>query len=431
MGSGGDLEGLLQFLQQSPTPFHAVANLQRQLVDAGFQPLDETERWQLEAGQSYVVTRNESSLIAFRSGDLNGAETGVRLAGTHTDSPALKVKPNPVIKKKEYVQLGVEVYGAALLAPWFDRDLSLAGRVNYRDSKGELRSALIDLERPVACIPSLAIHLDREVNNSRSINAEQQLPAVFSQDDSEDFDFEKVLLDALRSQNGHSDAEKILSHELLLYDVQPPALVGLHKEFIASARLDNLLSSYLAVQALIASSEKNLSMVVCNDHEEVGSVSAAGAQGTFLRSVLARCLGKQNDNSEAMERCVRKSVMLSVDNTHGVHPNFSDKHDDKHSPLLNGGPAIKVNANQRYASNSDSVALFRSLCDDAGVPVQQFVSRADQACGSTIGPLTAAETGIPTVDLGVATFAMHSIRELGGSKDPALLQQAMTAFFNR
>ncbi|MEQ8953137.1 MAG: M18 family aminopeptidase, partial [Gammaproteobacteria bacterium] len=173
------------------------------------------------------------------------------------------------------------------------------------------------------------------------------------------------------------------------------------------------------------------SMVVCNDHEEVGSVSAAGAQGTFLKSVLSRCLAASDNSGEALERCVRKSVMLSVDNTHGVHPNFTDKHDDKHCPLLNGGPAIKVNANQRYASNSDSIALFRALCDEAGIEVQQFVSRADLACGSTIGPLTAAEIGIPTVDLGVATFAMHSIRELGGSRDPALLQQAMTLFFNR
>ena len=432
MGTDKHLEGLLQFLQQSPTPFHAVANLQAQLCANGFEILEETERWQLQPGKSYVVNRNGSSLVAFRLGKQPTAETGVRLAGTHTDSPALRVKPRPVIQKQGYVQLGVEVYGSALLAPWFDRDLSLAGRVNYRDGEGRLGSGLIDFKRAIASIPSLAIHLDRGVNESRSINAEKQLPAILLQEASdESFDFDSLLLNALKQQAEHAGAEKVLSHELLLYDVQAPAQIGLHGEFIASARLDNLLSSYIAVQALIESGAEHSSVVVCNDHEEVGSVSAAGAQGTFLKSVLARCLGENNNGAEDLERCMRRSLMLSVDNTHGVHPNFADKHDDRHGPLLNAGPAIKVNANQRYASNGDSVALFRALCEILGVPVQQFVSRADMACGSTIGPLTAAETGMPAVDLGVATFAMHSVRELGGSKDPAYLQQVIAGFFNR
>ena len=428
---------LLHFLRQSPTPFHATRNLSARFEQAGFSCLDEARSWSLEPGGSYYVTRDDASVIAFRLGNSKLSDSGFRLVGTHTDSPCLRIKPAPVFDRHGYTQLGIEVYGGALYGPWFDRDLALAGRVEYETVNGEKGAALVDSVRPVATIPSLAIHLDREANTSRSINAESQLPPVLmlSGDSESKFDFDAYLLTLLRDQPGHESAGRVLSHEISLYDTQAPAVLGINNEFLAGARLDNLLSSFIAASALISCKADAPSLVVCNNHEEVGSMSSSGAQGTFLKSVLARlneALAPAGTGlAESQEIALRRSVMVSADNTHGIHPNFASKHDDLHKPLINGGPAIKVNANQRYASATGSIAVFRAVCERLDVPVQQFVNRADLACGSTIGPITAAETGIPTVDIGVPTFAMHSIRELGGTRDPAYLCSALAGFFER
>ena len=423
---------LLEFLSRSPTAFHAVASLSEMLDAAGFTRLHEEDSWQLEANQGYYVTRNDSSIIAFRHNAESMLQQGIRLTGAHTDSPCLKVKPIPEIRRQGYLQLGVEVYGGALYAPWFDRDLSLAGRINYQTRQGELRSCLIDLREPVAIIPSLAIHLFREVHQGRSINAQKELMPVLSQlGEKEKFSFDDLLLKQIRKQSAHRNAAKVLAHELFLYDTQAPAVVGLDGEFIASARLDNLLSCFLACKSLIAAKGKHASLLVCNDHEEVGSTSSSGAQGPFLKAVLQRMSQHCGDEPDLLQRIVSNSALISIDNAHGVHPNYLEKHDDKHQPLLNAGPVIKLNANQRYASNSESVALFKSICEKARVPYQSFVMRNDMACGSTIGPITSAETGINTIDIGVATFAMHSIRELAGAKDAYSLSKVITAFYSR
>ena len=423
---------LLEFLQQSPTPFHAVANMSARFAQAGFTALDEGERWNLKKNAKYFVQRNGSACIAFTTGSKPVVEGGIRLGGTHTDSPCLKLKPAPVVRRHSYVQLGVEVYGGALLHPWFDRDLSIAGRVNYQDKAGKLGVVLLDLKDPVAFIPSLAIHLDREVNEGRPVNRQTELPPVILQLKEDGvFDFERFLLTQVQKIKGHETAAQVLSHELSLYDTQAPALVGLHKQFIASARLDNLLSCYTAMEALIDSGNEHVAVLVCNDHEEVGSASSSGAQGPFLRSVLERLVAAETTDTDAFERVIRRSMMLSIDNAHGIHPNYADKHDAGHQPLLNSGPVIKINASQRYASNSESVALFKTVCDQAGVPHQPFVMRSDLACGSTIGPLTATELGITTVDIGLATFGMHSIRELAGAEDAAAMTRVVKAFYSR
>ncbi len=428
-------QGLLQFLQRSPTPFHAVSNLSEMLEHAGFARLDESEAWQLEKGSSYYVVRNDSAIIAFKTGESSLAENGIRLSGAHTDSPCLKIKPSPLIKKQEYLQLGVEVYGGALLYPWFDRDLSIAGRVDFLAEDGSLHSILLDLKDPVAFIPSLAIHLDKEANSGRLINNQKELPPVMLQVDKDrEFNFDDFLLDQICNHSGaefSSKPKKVLSHELFCYDTQAPALVGLNRQFIASARLDNLLSCYIACTSLIGSGDEHASVLVCNDHEEVGSASTSGAQGPFLKSVLERMIAAEQKGADDFERSIRQSVFLSVDNAHGVHPNFSDKHDDEHKPQLNGGPVIKINANQRYASNSRSVALFKSICEQEKIPHQSFVMRSDMACGSTIGPITAAGLGVDTVDIGLASFGMHSIRELAGAEDGVLLSRLIEAFYNR
>jgi aspartyl aminopeptidase len=424
------LEGLIDFIKSSPTPFHAVATMSAMLDEEGFQQLNEAEAWSIEQPGRYYVTRNDSSIIAFTlRNDL--VENGIRMVGAHTDSPCLKVKPNPEIVNKSYLQLGVEVYGGALLNPWFDRDLSLAGRVSFIDDNDELNNVLIDFQQAIAIIPSLAIHLDREANKERTINSQTDIPPVLMKlpDDEKHKDakpdFREMLAKLVARQYPDAKVARVLEYELSFYDVQPPAVIGLHQDFIAGARLDNLLSCYTGLLALLKAGDKQNCLLVCNDHEEVGSVSSAGAQGPFLGSVLERLC----QSSENMARMIDGSVMISADNAHGIHPNYADRHDDNHGPIINQGPVIKTNANQRYASNSETSAMFRNLCDQADVPVQAFVVRTDMACGSTIGPLTAAEIGVKTIDVGVPSFAMHSIREMAGRWDGYYLYRALREFF--
>ena len=430
-------EGLLHFLRQSPTPFHAVQTMQDTLESAGFELLQEQDAWQLKTGCSYVVQRNGSSIIAFRLGQGDPAEHGFHMAGAHTDSPCLKLKPNPVMQLGTALQFAVEVYGGVLMAPWFDRDLSLAGRVDYQAADGSIQSSLLNWHRPIATVPSLAIHLDREANQNRSINAQKDLPPVLAMMAADQpFDFDGWLTQALAEQCSVKGVRKVLAHELSFYDTQAPTLLGLNEEFIASARLDNLLSCFVCLDSILQGSDKpaeRFSLMVCNDHEEVGSTSACGAQGPFLKSVLARICAQLSDAdaAESVERMTRHSLFLSIDNAHGIHPNFPEKHDNNHGPVLNKGPVIKVNANQRYATNSRTAAQFKALCEKVDVPVQSFVVRSDMGCGSTIGPVTAAGLGVETIDIGVPTFGMHSIRELAGSDDAWYLATVLREYFRR
>lgn len=421
------IDDLLAFLQASPTPFHAAGNIAARLADAGFERLYEADAWKLAPGGRYFVVRNDSSVLAFVLGATSPVTTGMHLVGAHTDSPCLKVKPIPELRRSNCWQLGVEVYGGALLNPWFDRDLSLAGRVTYADDYDVLHNALVDFRKPVAVIPSLAIHLDREANSSRSVNAQQHLPLVLmnAATDSQ-FDFRELLRQQILDQQPTLNIKQVLDYEISCYDTQAPALVGLGRDFIASARLDNLLSCFVALRALLAADGSRSCGMVLTDHEEVGSNSTSGAQGTLMQSVLQRIAGDHAD----YVRMIDRSVFISCDNAHGVHPNFADRHDANHGPQLNGGPVIKVNASQRYATNSETAALFRQLCQQEEVPVQSFVVRSDMACGSTIGPIAATETGIKTVDVGLPQWAMHSIRELAGSRDCDYLYRVLKRFFS-
>ena len=409
---------LLDFLADSPTPFHATKELSDRLEKTGFIKLDEADAWSLEKGKQYYVTRNDSSLIAFVYGQEDISTDGICMVGAHTDSPCLKLKPNTIIHKKGYIQLGVEVYGGVLLNPWFDRDLSLAGRVSGLNKKGELVHPLVDFKRPLAVIPSLAIHLDREANKEHSINAQTDIPPILMQGD-ESISFEEILCK-------ETGLKEVLDFELLFYDTQAPDFIGLNKEFLASARLDNLLSCYVGLQAIIEAPKTKNSLLICSDHEEVGSESTSGAAGPFLEMVLKRI----SPEHEAYSRMINASMMISADNAHGIHPNFESKHDANHGPLLNHGPVIKVNANQRYASNSQTVSRFKLLCKENDVAYQSFVTRTDMGCGSTIGPITATKIGVKTLDVGLPTFAMHSIRELAGDKDAYMLFKVLKSYFS-
>ena len=420
-------QGLQTFLDESPTPFHATVNMSQQLQAAGFEFLDESDAWKLQAGGRYYTTRNDSSIIAFVYGaeEKSLIDMGIRMIGAHTDSPCLKVKPLPEITKQGYFQLGVETYGGVLQATWFDRDLSLAGRVTFKTTDNQLQSCLVDFKTPIAIIPSLAIHLDRDANSNRSINAQTQLAPVLAQCHTDaKYNFRDILKTQLEQEG--VEVEKVLDFDLSFYDTQKSSMVGLQQDFIASSRLDNLLSCHLGLQAIINASSQYSSLLICNDHEEVGSRSSCGAQGPMLEEFILRLMPETEDRL----RCLKKSMMISADNAHGVHPNFSDKHDANHGPLLNHGPVIKVNANQSYATNSETAARFRHWCEHVDVPVQSFVVRSDMACGSTIGPITAAGLGVETIDIGLPTFAMHSIRELAGAKDSQYLTQVLAYYLN-
>ncbi|WP_074395847.1 M18 family aminopeptidase [Halomonas sp. HL-93] len=418
---------LCEFLRQSPTPWHATGAMAERLEHAGFQRLEETANWQLMPGQRYYVTRNDSSLIAFQLP--SGALRDLRMIGAHTDSPGLHLKPNATQYAAGWLQLGVQVYGGALLAPWFDRDLGIAGRVHIRHADGQLESMLLNVDHPVAIIPSLAIHLDRDVNAGRSINPQTQMAPVLLQSDTDKL--QDLLARWLEAEHGLR-AVDIVDFELGFYDVQPPSLVGVNQELIASARLDNLLSCFVGLEALLDCDGQQGALLVANDHEEVGSATACGAQGPFLGDVLKRLNAQVGGaTEESLVQLTQSSLMISCDNAHGLHPNFRDKHDELHGPSLNGGPVIKVNASQRYATNSVTGALFRDVCRDADVPVQSFVTRSDMGCGTTIGPVTATEVGVPTMDVGLSQWAMHSIRETAGTQDVEYLTRALVGFLNR
>jgi len=406
---------LCAFIERSPTSFHAALNLLELFKEAGFEQLDEGENWSVSANSSYVVTRNDSSIIAFRTG--SDLSRGFQMVGAHTDSPCLRIKPNPTLNKHGYTQLGVEVYGGALLHPWLDRDLSIAGRVSGSDKSGKVVSEIVDFKKPIAVIPNLAIHLDREANKKRVINPQTNLPLIISQGETAEFD---DLLKELCSNK----MQAILEYELSCYDSQAPALVGLNDEFVCTARLDNLLSTYIGARALLDTSGDQAALFVSTDHEEVGSASACGAQGPFLKSVLERV----TQDASTLTQLISRSSLLSCDNAHGIHPNYPEKHDQNHGPILNQGPVIKINSNHRYATTSVSSAKFQQRCQQADIPIQKFVTRSDMGCGSTIGPITATELGIETIDIGAPQWAMHSIRETAGTQDCEYLYQAVCAF---
>ncbi len=412
----------INFLKASPTPYHAVKTITEILKDNKFQELKEGDSWQLKQKKRYFVIRGDSSIIAF---NLGANPNGFQIAGAHTDSPTLKIKANPDKTFSNYLSLLVEPYGSAILPTWYDRDLSIAGRVSYLYGAKKLGKCLVDFKKPIAVIPNLAIHLNRKVNEGIPINKQSDLCPLVSLDSrSKTPDFQQLLLKEITSYT--PKPKEILDYDLQLYDTQSPGFVGYHQEFIAGQRLDNLLSCFASLQALLETTVSKSCMVVFNDHEEVGSSSEVGAAGTFLQSVLERVC----DSNSTYRQTIANSLLISADNAHGVHPNFISKHDENHRPILNQGPVIKINANQRYASNSETSAYFRFVCKNTGIPVQTFINRSDMACGSTIGPITATALGIKTLDIGAATFAMHSIRETCGTDDIYYMTEAIKAVFN-
>ncbi len=424
---------LLGYIDLSPTPYHAVAESVHRLEQQGYRALSESDVWDLEPGARHYVVRNEGSLVAFEVGSESPATGGFRIVGAHTDSPNLRLKPLPDVSAHGYRQLAVEPYGGVLLHTWLDRDLSLAGRVTVRSRAG-VETLLLDFGRPLLRVPNLAIHLSREIaTEGLKLNAQQHLAPVLGLEGAPDL--RDLVAIELRAQGiSEFPTEKVLAFDLMAYDTQASGVSGARGEFIHAPRLDNLASCHAGLTALLRAGERRLPrftrVVVLYDHEEVGSRSAQGAAGTLLADALERTVaGFKGGEPQGLPRAIAGSLLVSADMAHAVHPNYADKHEGGHTPVIGGGPVIKVNANQSYATDSASGGFFASLCAENEIEPQYFVTRSDLACGSTIGPITAARLGLRTVDVGNPMLSMHSCREMAGAADVAPMIQLLTSFF--
>jgi len=424
---------LIRYIDASPTPFHAAAESAELLRAAGFVQLLEHEPWSLAPGTRAFVLRSGSSLIGFICGEKPPMESGFLALGAHTDSPNLRIKPVPDVTRHGYRQLGVEVYGAVLLATWADRDLSLAGRVSLSPGRGEPRSQLVDFRRPLLRVPNLAIHLNRNVNSEGLVlNAQSHLVPVLALADGDPSSLRELLAAELSARGPACKPEDIVGWDLSLYDVQGAQVSGANAEFLNSARLDNLASCFASTHALAQArgAHDATRVIALYDHEEVGSRSAQGAASPYLRQTLERISeARGGGGSEAFARAVARSFLVSADMAHAIHPNYSDRHEPNHAPVLGGGPVIKSNVNQSYATDGESAARFARLCRSVDAPVQHYVVRTDLPCGSTIGPITAGQIGLATVDIGNPMLSMHSIREMSATSDVDTLARVLDAFF--
>jgi aspartyl aminopeptidase len=424
---------LLAYIDAGPSPFHVVAETATRLEAAGYQQLHERDAWTLAPGDRAYVVRDGASIAAFELGTEPPEEAGVRLIGAHTDSPTLRIKPQPELVREGYRQLAVEVYGGALYSTWLDRDLSIAGRVVLEGEGLSVESHVIRLDDLVLRIPNLAIHLNRGVNDSLQLNAQQHLVPVCGLGDRAGFSLRERISRVLEQKGVKARPERILGWDLSLFGVEPGRIGGLADELIFAPRLDNLSSCHAALSALLASAgpRPHTRAIVLFDHEEVGSQSARGAGSLMLRTLLSRMLEVFGPETETrLARTVARSLLISGDMAHGVHPNYLDRHEPGHRPLLGQGPVIKLNSNQGYGTDGETWAVIEQLSAAVSSKVQRFVVRSDLGCGSTIGPISAARLGIRTVDLGNPMLSMHSAREMAAVADVEPMIRIMRAFLS-
>lgn len=415
---------LLAMLEASPSPWHAVATMVNRLQAAGFLQLHEQEAWNIEPCGRYFVVRGDSSLLAFITGNQPLVEAGFRIIGAHTDSPGLRIKPKPCQHETGLLRLGVEVYGGPILATFADRDLSLAGRVFYRTTRG-IEKSLVRVDAPLLRLPNLAIHMNREVNEQGlKFNRQTELPLLLAQLKPDEVP-DNVLMGLLAEAAG-VDPSALLSWDLNVFDTQPGTFWGAQQAFIADGQLDNLASCHAGLTALLTC-EQPASTAVCAffDHEEVGSESAVGAGSSFISDVLSRICSHAGLDQEARFRAFTNSFFVSADMAHAYHPAFPQAYEPSHHVLVNHGPVIKTNASQRYSTNAETAARFMDWCASAQVPYQSYVHRSDLGCGSTIGPIVASRLGIPSIDVGCPMWAMHSVRESAGVADHAYMTSVM------
>ena len=420
------IQDLGAYVSASPSSFHAVHEAGRRLDGAGFTSLDELQPWDGGAGKFYVI--RDGALIAWVTPENAGPTTGFNILGAHTDSPSFKLKPKPTTGKFGWLQAGVEVYGGPLLNSWLDRELQLAGRLVLRDGTQHLTAT-----GPLLRFPQLAIHLDRGVNdNGLVLSKQQHMNPIFGLGDPANEDLLGLL--AERIEGAALDPADIGGYDVVVADTQAPAVFGAKGEFFASGRLDNLSSTHAGLVALIEHAKAGqqdgpIAVLAAFDHEEIGSNSRSGACGPILEDILTRISDGLGASVSQRRQSLGASFCVSADAGHAVHPNYAERHDPVNRPVLNGGPLLKINANQRYATDATGAALWARLCGEANVPYQEYVSNNDLPCGSTIGPLTATRLGIRTVDVGIPLLSMHSARELCGVEDPLRLASVAELFF--
>lgn len=423
------MRDLLAFLDDSPLNFWAVKTVIDELEQAGFEELDPAEHWTLHPGGKYYVTKNGSAIFAFIVG--SDPLSGYKIISAHSDSPGFRIKPNAEMASEGILRLNTEVYGGPILYTWFDRPLSIAGRVVLRgDNLLRPESRLIDFKRPLLTIPHLAIHFNRQVNEGNPLSKQRDMMPVISIINSavDEHDF---LLGMVASDLG-VHAYDILDFDLGLYDITPACLLGANDEFISSGRLDDLSMVHAALSALLNCSEidKSTRVMAIFDNEETGSGTKQGAASPILTDILQRINLSQGCGSEDYFRAIENSFMISADNAHGLHPNYVSKYDPTNHPMLGSGPVIKINANCKYMTDADSSAVFRTICEEAGVPFQYFVNHSDVAGGSTLGNILTSQIPLRGVDMGAPLWAMHSVRETGSMDDHDFTVKAFTKFFD-
>lgn len=424
MSNALEIHSLMRFLDLGQTPYHAVQQVRALLQENNFMELDETKPWVLDPAQAYFVVRNNSSVFAFRTPQRFSPDVHLHLIGAHTDFPALRIKPNPSVFREGYHLLNVEVYGSPILSTWFDRDLSFAGLLVYR-RKGErdLRTRLVN-SSTVVRIPNLAIHLQDNEKDSAKINSQTQMMPILGLGGGDTY-FRHLLESHLEP------GEDLIDWDLQLFDTAKACLSGLSSEFILSSRIDNLAMVHASMRALQESPahSSNLTGAIIFHNEEVGSVSYQGAESRFATQVLDRIFSCFQASRDLLYATLNRSLFLSADMAHAIHPAFEDRYDPTHRPRMNAGPVIKINANRRYATETTTSARFREIARLASIDVQVYTSRNDVRCGSTIGPAIASQLGIPTVDVGNPMLSMHSIREMAGTDDHDAMVRIMKTFY--
>lgn len=422
-------EQMLDFIHKSPSCFHVVANIAEMLDAAGFKKLDLDASWQLKAPGRFYVTQNESAVFAFTLGTDSLAETGFRFITAHSDSPTFRIKPNPEMLASGLLRLNTEVYGGAILMSWLDRPLSVAGRVVLKaENPLHPKHVLVDMERPIGIIPSLAIHMNRQVNSGVELNPQTDMPLFVATVDNT-FVKEGALLKAVAEKLNVAPAD-ILDCDLYLYDVQRGCVCGLDNNLVLSPKLDDLAMVFAGVQAMLNTAPKQNNTMLCVfDNEEVGSGTKQGAAAPTLRHILERICDKLNYSVEDYQRMIYHSFMISADQAHALHPNAVGKHDPVLHPVINGGPVVKYNARQKYMTDADGAAVFIALCKRAGVPYQSFANRSDQQGGSTLGNILTSQLDMRGVDMGNPMLGMHSSCETGGVKDQLYATRVFSEFF--
>ena len=434
-------EKLLEFINGSKTAFQAAYQIIKRLDKEGYKELQECDEWSLEKGGKYYVVKNDSAVIAFEVGSGDIEKDGFRLIGAHTDSPGFRIKPNPEMSVEgHYIKLNTEVYGGTILSTWFDRPLSIAGRVTLKSKnpfKPEVR--LLDINKPVLIIPNIAIHMNRSVNEGYSYNKQKDTLPLFTikDENAESVRFAKEKLEKdgyllnLIAEELKVNTSDILDFDLFLYEYAEGCFTGLNNEFISVGRLDDLWMVYAGLRGLLDSNKIAATKVlVALDNEEIGSLTSQGANSSILDTMLERIALGLSKNREEYKRAVSRSVMISSDLAHAIHPNYTEKCDPTSKPLLGMGPVLKIAASGSYSTDSYASAIFKGICEKAGVPCQVFVNRSDLRGGTTIGPITAGKLNIPVIDMGAPLLSMHSIRELASVKDNEYTIKAFTEFFN-